>query len=317
MPLQIFLNDLSSNQDALPHATAVSYLKVLVATTRSVRQIDPAVVLNSNTPIGLLSLGIGTTVAMIRNSGHCVEENLFLKTLQDRSPLVQSLVDLNGPDPGEFEYKIQMAAPIKAGVRAEALGLAHLLNGLALSLPSHAYWENAAISLDRTQLTLDGDLISTEVSARNACYPAQVRTHEDALRELNRPTFRDGSELWRIRSDLLPNLRFISRTRAQLEGILEGDPVLDSIWLKLQGLDQAISDWQRTGSAHPIFPFNTRPESRTRLPLVEFTDDNGVVRQFSQHVYFSPGEGRLHFDLEINPVRHAIVGHIGRKLGIG
>ena len=133
----------------------------------------------------------------------------------------------------------------------------------------------------------------------------------------SRPSFRSGADLWEHRATLLPNLVFIPRTRDQLEAILEGDPVLESVWTKLIGIDRAIEAWRRTNSAHPVFPFNVRPESRRRMGLVSFNDANGVSRSFSDHTDFAPGEGRLHFIVEAEPVRHALVGHIGRKLGIG
>ncbi|ACB94413.1 hypothetical protein [Beijerinckia indica] len=317
MSLELFLNELSSPNKALPYEVATNYLKAIVATTRAAFRIDPGLTLNSETPVHSLSLGTACSIASIRNRGECVEESLFLKALQNRAPLRQALAILKHIDGSEFEYRLLADAPVRAAEPAEALGLAHLFDGLTISFPSHVFWHKISISLRRLQLDANGNLEISSVEARNACSPDHINEHEVALRSVGKPTFQNGRELWASRSELLPNLRFIPRTRPQIEGILEGDPALLSIWTKLAGIDQAIALWSQEKSDHPIFPFNVRPESRSRLHLVSFNDENGSPRTFSDHVDFAPGEGRIHFIIEPNPRRHAIVGHLGRKLGIG
>ena len=66
----------------------------------------------------------------------------------------------------------------------------------------------------------------------------------------------------------------IPRTRAQIEILQKGDPQLRSIIERLSGIDTAIAMWRIADTDHPIFPFNVRPESRSRRNLARFNDGN-------------------------------------------
>ncbi|MBB3349813.1 hypothetical protein [Sphingomonas sp. BK069] len=317
MPLQLFLNELTLTAEDLSHAEAVRMLKGIVEVAKAARAVSGAAVLNCECAINALPLGANFTVAAVRNAGDCVTETLFLKTLQDRAPLNQALQDPGAPDASNVEYKLPEDSPVSPGAAAQALGLSHLLDGLTVSLPTHAHWRGPEVPLDRLELLGNGELQSAAVIARNAYCADDVSYHSEALRQLSLPQFSSGAELWLNREALLPRLRFIPRTRAQIEGILEGDPVLESVWGKLMGIDRAIETWRRTGGARPRFPFNVRPESRSRMGLVAFNDADGNSRAFSDHTDFAPGEGRIHFIVGVEPDRHALIGHVGRKLGIG
>ncbi len=316
MPLQLFLNDLSAPTASVQRAQSISYLKALIETVRAARDIDNRLILNCNQPLNELALGPGLTIATIRNDGECVEESQYLKTLNNRAPLSRVLAEAEGPDPESFEYRIPAAAPLFAGSPAKALGLAHLLKGLGVSLAFDAFWRSRELVLDLLELNANGDIAQTSVLARNASAAADIAAHEASLRHDLRPPIYDGADLWAHRTDLLPNLEFIPRTRAQIEGILAGDPLLEQVWIKLSGIDQAIATW-RVAQPHPMFPFNVRPESRRRMHLVRFNDADGVERTFSYHSDLAPIEGRVHFIVKSEPRRHALIGHVGRKLGIG
>lgn len=317
MPLQLFLNDLSSSPDTLSHQVSVQYLKELVATTRQAREIAMDIVLNCSTPINTFPICANVTIATVRNAGDCVDESLFLKTLVSRSPLTQALPVAQLGQLADLDYHIVPHAPICSEKKAEALGLAHMCGGLGISIPSHEFWMNAAIPLNRLTLEGDGELRSEEVVARNASCRDHIVQQEEVLREITRPRFLSGRQLWADRAQFFPNLKFLQRTRQQLEAILPGDPMLNSVGEKLVAIDRAIDLWRQTGSPQNVFPFSVRHESKSRMHLTLFNDETGTPRYFSLHADFTPGEGRLHFILESEPVRCAIVGHIGRKLGIG
>jgi hypothetical protein len=317
MPLQLYLNDLSAPASAVPRPQSVAYLKRLVATIRAARAIDGRLILNCEHPLNELPLGEATTVASIRNDGECVEESQYLKTLNNRAPLSKVLAEAYRPDARGFEYRIPAGVSIAAGSPANALGLAHLLKGLGISLPSDNLWQLRIIVLDLLELNQNGHLSQREVSARNASDVDDVLAHEASLREDLRPSFRDGRALWTLKDELLPNLVFIPRTRAQIEAILFGDPLLEQVWIKLSGIDRAIATWAVANTPYPMFPFNVRPESHNRRALVRFRDAQGVERTFSEHADLAPIEGRVHFIVETEPRRRALIGHVGRKLGIG
>ncbi len=93
--------------------------------------------------------------------------------------------------------------------------------------------------------------------------------------------------------------------------------MLEQAWIKLSGIDKAIASWKIAGGPHPMFPFNVRTESKSRRKLAEFKDAEGYKRIFSEHCDLAPTEGRIHFIVEPKPQPYALIGHIGRKLGIG
>jgi hypothetical protein len=317
MPLQLFLNELSVSNEQAARSVSVARLKQFVATVRQARGIDAGLILNSDVPLNVLSLAEGTIIASIRNEGECVEESLYLKAINNRAPLKLAAADNPEMNLDLSDYRMCAAAPVRAGQVALGLGFAHLLDGLSLSLASHDYWFERSIELDLTTLDAAGEILTASVTARNADSPAAILHHADALKALLAPAIVRGRELWERRAEILPNLVFIPRTQAQLEGILSGDPMLVHTWTKLRGIDKAIEVWKISERRYPMFPFNVRPESRSRRALAEFRDAEGKLHIFSDHCDLAPTEGRIHFIVEANPNPHALIGHVGRKLGIG
>ncbi|MER9519376.1 hypothetical protein NKI44_18815 [Mesorhizobium sp. M0614] len=315
--LQLLLNDLSIPNDACSREVAIARLKQFVDAVRTVSSISPQFILNGPHSLAELSFATNWSLAALRNDGGCTDENIYLKTVQDRFPYGQTIAELDGPPLEGLEYRMADNAAICVGKPALGLGLAHQFNGLALSLSSHAFWSESGVDLYRLSLEEGGDIREEMVTARNACSNEGVAHHRDALMLLTNPKIVDGAQLWAERELLFPNLRFIPRTRQQIEELNHGDPILDPIVERLLGLDRAIGAWRRNQSAHPAFPFSVNGESRRRRALAAFADENGTILSFEDHAKFTPGEGRLHFLLQTEPERRALIGHVGRKVGIG
>lgn len=289
----------------------------LVQTARAAKVIDDQVILNCEEPLNGFSLGGDFTVAALRNTGEFAEESQYLKALNNRAPFAVVIDAAPGVDPQVFDYRMPAGAPIRGSEPAVALGLAHRLQGLGLSLPSHDLWRSRMIALEMLELSDVGDISERVVEARNAASAADVAFHEGSLRADLRPPVASGVDIWMHRAELFPSLDFIPRTRQQIEGIMPGDPMLDQLWIKLSGINNAVADWAADLVGHPIFPFNVRPESMSRRSYVKFNDADNVERMFSDHCDLAPTEGRIHFLLMTEPKKHALVGHVGRKLGIG
>jgi len=317
MPLQLFLNGLSTPTGAIHRQQAIEYLIGLVRTVRAAKAIDDQAILNCEEPLNGFSLGGGFSVAELRNTGEFAEESQFLKAVNNRAPFNEVLATNPGVDPNGFEYRISAETAAWGGALASALGLAHRLKGLGLSLPSHETWQSRTIVLDLLELAEDADTIARVVHARNASAPEDIKFHEQGIREDLRPPVASGADIWTHRAALFPMLVFIPRTQQQIEGILPGDPMLEQLWIKLSGINKAVADWASGIVPHPIFPFNVRPESTSRKKYVKFNDADNIERTFSDHADLAPTEGRIHYLLMTEPKKHALVGHVGRKLGIG
>lgn len=314
MTLHIFFNNLSLCESEISHDDAVFMLKNFVSTIRSIKGIDPGCTLYSDININLLPLGSNNTISSLRNNSVCVEEGLFIKSLAHKYPLGSAFPENSALD---YDYVLPADSPILPGKSALALGQSHAYDGICVSIPTIDFWEQNHLEIERHSLNSDVDLIIERVYSRNSTCPADVSNHEPSLRESLLPPFENGSQMWEARNALFPNLKFIPRVRQQVESILAGDPALNQIWIKLSGIDRAVLEWKNNGSDYPQFPFNHRPESKSRLAFTEFKDCDNYTRQFSLHTDYTPGEGRIHFILDHEPTRCALIGHIGKKLGIG
>lgn len=319
MPCELFLNELSVPQGNLGIEAACAHLRAVVGTVRAIRAIDSSVCLNTETPINAICIGEGNAVAVLRNNGRCVEEAQFLKLLKDRSPFERIAEELGGDGHLTSEYRLTPDSPVSPGIVARALGLSHSFAGIAVSFGSHECWNESEIPLDKTYLDDEGEIQSLRVLARNACLAAHVPAHAQHLQDAVRGEVIDGRDAWARRADIFPHLRFIPRVQAQIESLQGGDRVLRAAVARLLDIEGAVAAWAATNAPAPEWTCFVRPESATRIQkgLVNFSNDEGAQETFSDHADFGPAEGRVHFILKTTPDRHALVGHVGRKLGIG
>ncbi|TJW00075.1 MAG: hypothetical protein E5W97_30295 [Mesorhizobium sp.] len=314
---ELVLNDLSVPADECTQAVAVERLKHLVGALRGISNTDPGFTLSGPHALVDLTFGANWPLAVLRNSAQCVDENIYIKTIQDRFPYSKAVAEVGGPAIEEVDYRLRANAPIFPDGQALGLGLAHQFNGIALSVRSHPFWHQSQIELTRSSLNESGNIAQEDVDCRNVCCLNDVAFHADAIIAAATPNVNSGVELWARREVLFPHLRFIPRTRPQLEALLQGDPVFEAVLTRLVELDKAVRHWRENHLARPPYSFSVTKESRTRLALVAFPDDAGTVHSFSDHAKFGPIEGRLHFVLVSGVDGFALIGHVGRKLGIG
>ena len=152
------------------------------------------------------------------------------------------------------------------------------------------------------------------MSARNASTPSAVGRHGAAVLAARQARALDGVGLWRAREELFPNLRFAPRVRDEVEALLRGEATFAAVVDRLAGIDRAVGAWRARSDGHPIYPFQVTPESASRKPKVMFEDGTGRTRCFGDHARFTPGAGRIHFILETEPHRHALIGYVGPKV---
>ncbi len=316
MTLRLFVNELSFPSEECGLFDAKDRLNALVAVFRAVFTIDPTTLVDSAIPLSQLSMGMNWSLAQLRNLPECKDAGLFLQRLQDRSPFAHARSEQEDQIAGGPEYRMPTTAAVKPNESAQGLGLAHSLGGIAVSLATHPAWDAPTIGLVRESMDADLQISAASVSARNAAGANGIAHHIDHLQLLVRPQAANGAEIWARRAEIFRNLDFIPRTRRQLEHLQHGDPLVDVVLDMLIKLDRAIGIWRETRSEKPPWPFWVRREPEGREELTRFEDDGGRTHLFSLHADYAPGENRLHLLLVDNPIRHALVGHIGRKLGI-
>lgn len=317
MPIELFLNDLSMIDDNCGGYIAADRLIGFAKALKAAHGLDGGFRINAHKPLAQLSFANGWPLAALRNQARCADERTYLKTVVSRSPWTSALAERASDAAGGADYALRPGAQVAITDPPIALGLAHDLDGLAISLPTGPFWRQRMVPLDRITLDEDANEVRTGIVSRNACTAEDVAHHGESIAPKVAPTVADGLELWASRAQLFPYLRFIARVKDQIEGLQNGSPTLPQVLSRLLELNAAIEEWTRTGAPHPVMPFNRRAESSPkRRKLATFRVD-GIDLFFSEHCDFGPIEGRIHYIVESQPVRHALIGHVDRKLGIG
>jgi hypothetical protein len=242
----------------------------------------------------------------VAKSSSNVDRWRFIRAIQNRAPYRSVLPD--GVAAG-VEYRHD-------GYRARGIGAAHLLDGLAVSLPLDAAWGEPWIEAVCLMLAEDerGEvaLRAEPVDVRHASVPVHAVRHKAWVQEAGREHLTSGAGIWENRAHRFPHLTFLPRVEGDLRGIRRDwvRPVADV----LLSLERAVAAWHKDRTAWPEWKTKVSGESERRRHLCRFDDLDGVTRPFELHARFTPGAGRLHFRL-IAEDRSVRVAYIGLKLG--
>jgi hypothetical protein len=237
------------------------------------------------------------------------EHRLLFITLATKKPHIDEN-ERNTSD--EFLYQ---------GEPTHALGYAFQYNHLAISLKSDACWDTPSLRLEHNQLTNDGEVLSEQVDVTHASCQEHVLFHKNWLQEFVRENLQlavfDGTELWKRKEELFPGLLFCESVKHQLQGVLHGQLLLDSIYNRLSELEQFCADWSQGSFDPQKLPSKTTPESTTTLKMFEaehtFRCPDDQYHIFSWHVRLTPDAWRIYFYVE-DDKKSLIIGHIGHKL---
>jgi len=243
------------------------------------------------------------------------EVRRFFRTLLTKSPY---LVDVEDDaiairnDRSQFSYQ---------GDEAKGLGVAYLLDALALSFRSARRWEYNRLELTVIELDNEGEL-SEELTLDvvHACSEDHVLDHtawiKERIHEVQKDVF-DGLDLWTHKVDLFPSLQFCESVRIQLQEVLRGQLILHSIMKKLSELDKFCHDWQDGPFDPQKVPGKITAESGITLEKFEqehtFLCPDGERRIFNWHARLTPGAWRIYFYPQ-EETKQITIGYIGLHL---
>ncbi len=203
------------------------------------------------------------------------------------------------------------------GELSEGLGIAFLLESLALSVRSEARWELSSLVLKATWLEDDNDLYSETVAVIHASRLEHLQEHVAWIQNRLRTGVRDGFDLWNRRKELFPNLEFCEDVGKQMQSLYPGNPMLRQVVKRLFELEDYCKIWRDGAFNSDSFPSKATPESESRLRQfrqeLTFKCPDGEKRIFSWHVRMTPRAWRLHFFAELEPGK-IIIGYIGPKI---
>lgn len=300
MPLILSLNELSCRSTLRP-AEVDARVEGLVTALVSVRRLRPDASLLTIEKLPDIELAAGYPMSRWAANQRNVDRWRLLRRMQDRSPFQFSDV---APDLGDDEHEYRHGEELALG-----LGVAHRLDGLAMSLAVDERWDRRAVELTRIWLAEEDET----VIVRHVSTPGHVEEFQAWLARGDIDQIATGAELWAARNSLYPDLSFLPRVERDLNDLQVR--FLPAVRVRLLEIQEAIREWDPSDTVSPRWHSRVTPEHEGRRALCHFEDLDGEQRLFDLHARFTPGPMRLHFRW-VAAERMARIAYIGRKLGI-
>lgn len=307
------LNELSLEPLATDKSTARQRMDELVETLSTATKLGVKRVLRTHRDLKFESLAPGYMVVNWMNDGGVDKETRrYFQLLATKAPY---LVDVADPT---IENKVSISEFFHESDPALGLGMAFLLDSLAISLRSASYWHIHRLGVKWVQLDTDGEMIDEIVEVIHASSKDNVLEHADWItRRINVPV-RDGADLWGRREGLFPNLQFCELVAPQLEALRSGNPLLHLVEKKLIELEHFCQSWQKQGDFFDYKDVPGKGGSESDPTMKEyghfrlFRCPDGTLRYFILHVRITR-DWRLHY-FPLPEKRQLIVGYIGEHL---
>lgn len=298
----LVLNELSltSTADPWPSARALDEFSAVLASVRALAAGSYLV-----SPLQLWGHGVNAHASLGPWAGDPLNRDKLRQILavQNRAPFESEFGVLDEWALEEYSFQ---------GDECIGLGYAHRLDLLALSVPTRAAFDAPWLDVQRDCLLGDPPEISSDsVRVRHASLPGHVAEHRTWI--VRGPdALASGGDLWSHRGEWFPSIDFLERVEADLSA-LEGK-ALRSVHEKLKSLQTAIEQWDVSASPVPHWRTKVTPESASRIAAgyCAFEDQSGTVVNFSLHARYTPGPGRIHFDINAE-LRRLRVAYIGAK----
>jgi len=304
MATLLCLNELSC-RTVLPVDQVDRAMRDFVGALKHARQVRAATALISPERLPAVELAAGYPMAKWANDARNRDLWRLVRAMQQRAPFTFDQL-VPPEDGGDLEY-------LHNGRVARGLGVAHLVEGLAVSLPTEPDWSADRVRMTRNTLVDDGEIVEDEVDVPHASSPGHMRVHESWLGREGLAAIGTGAALWEARAEYFPSLSFLPRVEEQLRH-LSADWVTP-VRNRLAELQEGASGWEPATEPHPLWRSKVTPEAEQRKQLCGFVDLDGQTRLFDLHARFTPRHGRLHFRLlrDSGTIR---IAYIGTKLGV-
>lgn len=204
--------------------------------------------------------------------------------------------------------------------QAIGLGVAFLLDALAVSFRSDSCWFESHLQLKINQIDDNEELTETFEDIPHASHYSHIREHlawiSLRLRANARTEIHEGLDIWSGKEQWFPHLYFCDKVREQFQELYRGDPRLLSILKRLYELEDYCNSWldgpfdrTKINKATPETPITLE----TYGPEHTFQCHDGSFRLFSWHVRLTPGAWRIYF-YPLVEERKLIIGYIGFHL---
>lgn len=202
------------------------------------------------------------------------------------------------------------------GCSSEAFSVAHVLDCPLLSFNQEP-WDEPILRCSYQELTDAGEVEEGDgLSLINLSHVDHLILHRDWIQSRLIADIESLQELWDRKDELLAHLRFCPSVEGQLIGVGRNDPRYRQIVAKLFQLNDYFSRWKDGGFDPKQLP-KCNPASKETLKRYasdySFDGPGGDNVVANWHVYFTPGAGRIYFDVDPDD-RIGKVCHVGGKL---
>ena len=308
MALLGFFNELSMPSMDLAGEAASAQLAEVARSVSALQRLRPDFALQTQEPIRDWRLGRDLTFYAFFDDPQTKDLGRVLLGVVNRAPLRRDLGAAREDD-ALLEYRV-------GDQMAEALGLADIYGGLALSF-NHGPWGSSSLQVNRSSLIEtevgDTEMGVEQIDVRNLAAADQLPSHRPWLDRAGKPQFEDFADFEANRADRLANLSFLPAALNQLQALRPDHPRWGAICGRLDELQEAVVSWDPNALPAPAWRSMVSGESKSRRKLCYFTDLDGKVRCFEEHARFTPGMGRIYFRID-GAARKLVIAHIGDKI---
>ena len=194
------------------------------------------------------------------------------------------------------------------------LVLCAVTNRIAVGFPSDPVWDRDRMTVVFRELLAHGGIERVRADIDNLTRSEHARAIIERHRVHLRAQCSDPGEVWRLRAQIFPNLRFGPDVEKQLRAVAA---VLQTVVNRLAELDDTASAWRDVGGAKPPWTCKVTDESESTKnhPRREkermFRSVRGQRMSFMWHARY--GDGRIH--LRFDPrTREVEIGYIGTHI---
>ena len=307
MALEMVLNELSLQVAADIH-TARGWMEAFMQVVRAARTHRVSRIIRTKSDIFDITLAIDYPLRRWLNDPAVDREiRRYIKVLTTKAPFWEDLSYLRD--------RVLIHEFTFDGREAQGLGVAYLLESLAVSLPSEESWNSALLTLNAKWITEDDQLKERTVDVIHASQPLHVAEHTQWISERLRNDVQDGPDLWNRRIELFPSLAFCEAVGNQIQSL--SPTMLYPVVRGLFNLEAYCQDWSEGRFDPTQLATKATPESQATLDQYgqarNFLCPGGERRTFSWHIRLTPHSWRVYFDPEPE-TKTIIIGYIGPHL---
>ncbi|MEH2164695.1 MAG: hypothetical protein V7K38_27480 [Nostoc sp.] len=315
MDFDLILNELSLRNPAPNEQVAQQRMSELIKTIKAVKAQGVKVSLRTKEDFHTIILAPNYPLRHWLNHADQVER-LFIKNLATKAPFS---TDIANSEIQYLEKNTSLSEFFHQGEMAIGLGIAYVLNTIAISFLSQESWDCNRVKLEFRYLDEDGEIISESVEIIHASRSSHVEEHASLIQQNQERIYQnvsDGLEVWNRREELFPNLEFCDVVRKQLEDIRTGQLELQPVVSILFELHKCTKNWNNGYFNLDGYPIEESGESKPTLGKYfkerTFRCPDGKDRLFERHVKLRFCNWRIYFLAEQPGI--VIIGYIGRHL---